>query len=253
MTKTDLSNIFAKFPLRENALLYSPFSASKLGMHNQCPRKFKYRHLLKVPEGESDKTALFKGIQMHNYLENYPNTDNVKIKPEYKVITDRFIESDLGKKYFNDEQLKSIIRESQVKIEYKNNELIASDQNRKDLLFFGYVDYVNVIEVNGEKILSVVDWKSGKYVDQRYQDYSQLLFYQIYYFLRTEASKIRISFCYIEHMLENDLILERKYLNNYISTLLEQIYNTENSDFKPNFSRLCDWCPYTKICQSDNS
>lgn len=242
--------------IQNTGLRYSPYSYSRLSTHEQCPRKFKYKYELKLPEEDSDRSALFKGIQIHNFLEKYPNTENVKISQEHKKIALNFVNSELGQRYFKEEILYSSLRESKAELILRNGsfEIPSESTKRRDLQFYGLIDYVNVIDYGAEKIFSIIDYKTGKYKDPKYQDYNQLMFYQIYYFLLyRELNQIRISYCYVEHLQENDLILDRKYLNNYINELKRCITSQENTAFKRNKTQLCDWCPFQKICQNDLS
>lgn len=235
-------------------LRYGPYSYSKIDMHLQCPRRFKYKYVLKFPEGDSDKTALFKGIRIHNLLEYYPNNEQVKTDLEQSNIVNDFVSSDLGVKYLELETLKTAKREIQVKLSLEDGELLPQDNaKRKDLAFLGYIDYINVIEHQGERIINLVDWKSGKLKEQQYQDYNQLLFYQIYFFKKFSVDQVRISYCYVEHNLENDLLLKKEHLKSYEKTLVQAITNQENSNYKKVESKLCEWCPYQDVCSSDNS
>lgn len=234
-------------------LRYGPYSHSKLDTHIQCPRRFKYKFVLRLPEGEADKTALFKGIRVHNLLEHYPNNQHVKTDAEQSKIVNEFITSALGVKYL-EEHLETATREIQIKLALINNEIIPQDGfKRADIIFNGFVDYVNIIETNGIKTLNIIDWKTGKFKDQQHQDYSQLMYYQIYFFKKLDIDEIRISFCYVEHHLENDLVLKREYLKEYQKTLIKNIYEQEHSDYHPNKTNLCNWCPYQDVCSKDKS
>lgn len=82
-------------------LRYGSYSHSKLDVNNKCPRRFKYKYVLKIPEGETNKDALFKGIRVHNLFEKYPDFSSVKYDKEAMDIFHRFAESELGKKYLS--------------------------------------------------------------------------------------------------------------------------------------------------------
>ena len=89
----------------------------------------------------------------------------------------------------------------------------------------------------------------GKYRDNRYQDYNQLLFYAIYFFEKYGVQNINISFVYVEHNLENDLELDIKYLDNYKMELLSSIKTIEeDSEFCAKKSKLCDYCGFHELC-----
>jgi len=101
-----------------------------------------------------------------------------------------------------------------------------------------------------EKTILIVDYKSGRVKDPRYQDYNQLMFYAIFMFQKyPEVNKIKIMFIYVEHNCDNSIILERKYLDRYKKELISAIQSVENdTEFKKNKTKLCDWCGYKDIC-----
>lgn len=230
-------------------LRYGSYSHSKLDVNNKCPRRFKYKYVLKLPEGETDKSALFKGIRVHNLFEKYPDFSTVKYDKESKDIFDRFLGSDLGKKYLS---AQNPLKETQVKYALNGpsgTELVPFSGQRKDSLFNGNVDFVQFFD----GVLNIIDWKTGKYKDLKYQDFDQLTFYQIEFFKKTDVQEIRVQYVYVEHLLENALVLKREYLPKYEELLLGYIDKQESSDFEPIRTRLCDWCPFQDVCSRDLS
>jgi hypothetical protein len=202
-------------------------------MHQQCNRKFKFRYLDKAPKGKSDITALLKGGAIHSILENYPTPSTHKIAPRYQHIVDKFIATKVGKKYLNEQS----IREYNFGLTY---DLKPTTYGDKQGLFKGSIDFICTLD----NILHLIDWKSGKYKELKWQDFDQLMFYAIYFFkLYPKIDTIKISYVYVEHDgMENDITLERKYLDNYIKQLMKQINEAESDvEFKKNPTKLCDY------------
>ena len=223
---------------------YAPYSFSKLSTHYNCNRKFKYAYIEKPQKDYKDMTALLKGGAVHNILENFPQQSTHKLAPQYQHIVDNFIKTNLGKKYLYSES----IREYDFGL---TTTLEPTTYNDKSALFRGSIDYVCVID----DILHLIDWKSGKAKPQSYQSYNQLMFYAIYFFKKYEnIDKIKISYVYIEHEnIENDILLERKYLNNYITELITLIKNVESDEiFEKNVTKLCEYCEYYTHCSESN-
>lgn len=80
------------------------------------------------------------------------------------------------------------------------------------------------------------------------------MFYAIYFFQKyPNINKIKISYVYVEHAdTENDLILERKYLDTYVSELINLINDAENDmEYAKNPSMLCSYCPFEVHCKQD--
>lgn len=223
---------------------YSPYSFSKISTHKSCNRRFKYNYLDKAPRNKKDMTPLLKGGAVHSILEHYPNESTHKLAPKYKYITDKFLQTNLAKKYLG---LKSV-REYDFGL---TTELMPTKYNDKEALFRGSIDFICTID----DTIHLVDWKSGKYKDPKWQEYDQLMFYGIYFFQKYPTiDKIKISYVYIEHEdMENDVVLERQFLSNYIKQLIDLIKCAETDEiFEKNETKLCDWCDYQTHCSTDD-
>lgn len=210
--------------------------------HEQCPRKFSYSYILKPQKGYVDRTALLKGGAVHHILEKYPSESTHKWAPKYQHIADKFIASDLGRKYFNSTSMNEFSFGLTEKLE-------ITEYKDKTGLFRGKIDRVQVVD----GVLHLIDWKTGKYKEEKWQDFRQLLFYAIYFFRRyPNIDKIKISYVYVEHDLENGLMLERQYLLNYVKQLTDLIRAVEtDTTYVKTPSRLCDWCDYKEYCSKD--
>lgn len=224
---------------------YSPYSFSKLATHKQCNRKFRYNYIDKAPQDKMDMTALLKGGAVHSIIEHYPVESTHKLAPKYQHIVDKFISTHLGEKYLTVDS----IREFDFGL---TKDLSPTTYSDKEALFRGSVDFICTID----NVLHLCDWKTGKYKDPKWQEYDQLMFYGIYFFQRyPNIDTIKISYVYVEHEnMENDIVLERKYLDTYVSQLVELITNVEtDEEFLKNPSKLCDWCQFKTHCSTDNS
>ncbi len=222
-------------------MTFRPYSYSKLSLHKQCGKKFKFKYIDKLPPIIKDDEPLKKGSAVHKMLEKYPETLYQKNK-DYVDIFNKF----LGTRYKCLLDLPAVKEEQSIGLD---DDLEPCKYSKK-ALFRGFIDYFAVIK----NTIVIVDWKTGKLRDPRYQDYNQLLFYAIYMFKKfTEINKIKIMYIYVEHSADNSIILERKYLENYINELRSEIKDIENSKFIKNKSKLCDWCDYQEFCESDLS
>ena len=230
---------------------YKPYSYSKISTFKSCPKKFKLQYIDKI-QGKLDTEALVKGRTVHYLIENSHLLEsdyseemkqNILVYPEALLIKKNFEKSSLGVKYLQNIDKPAI---NEYKLGLTTS--LESSEYTKDSLFNGIVDYICV----KNNILYLCDFKTGKYKEPRFQDYSQLLYYAIHFFEKYRLPKIIISFIYVEHNLENDIELEYKYLNNYKRDLLMCIKEIEDETaFNPNFSRLCDYCGFKDLCDSE--
>lgn len=220
---------------------FAPYSYSKISTYNQCNRKFKYNFIDKAPKSKTDITALLKGGAVHSILENYPNSSTHKYAPKYNYVAENFLKTELAKKYL----LVNSTREFYFGL---TPSLTPTKYSDKSAIFRGSVDYICIID----GILNLIDWKTGKSKEEKYQDFDQLLFYAIYFFSTyPNIDKIRISYVYVEHDHENDIVLDRKYLDNYTNQLLSNINKIETEEiFEKSKSYLCNYCDFKEHCDS---
>lgn len=219
---------------------YSPYSYSKIAVHQTCPKKFKYIYIDKIKKPWVETEALRKGRAVHSILEHYPNVSNDKNAKKYSDVVNKFLETPKAKQLL----FRQSIREYRFALDSNLNECGYWD---KKALFRGSIDYICVID----DTLYLCDWKTGKAKEQRFQDFNQLLFYSIYFFItRPNVNKINIEYVYVEHDgTTNSILLERQYLDNYKKEFLESIVNIENDvSFKPNYSKLCAFCDFVNDC-----
>lgn len=218
---------------------FRPYSFSKISTWVSCPKKFKYCYIDKVPVEERDRTPLIKGGAIHSILEHYPNPSNHKKAPEYQHIVDEYLKSGYRELFDlpNTRELAIALDENFNPVEYS-----------KSTLFRGYIDFVAM----KDNRMLICDYKSGKAKDEKYQDYSQLIYYAIYMFNKySKLEEIEIKYIYIEHNLDNSVVLLRKNLKQYQNEFKTTIQNLESSDFPKNITKLCDYCDYQEHCNKD--
>jgi len=220
---------------------YSPYSFSKISTYKQCARKFKFKYIQKIKEPITDMTPLLKGTCVHSMLEKYPAESTNSLVPKYRNIFEDFLET----KY---KALLDIEHFSETAIGFDDKLSPVSYDN--GTIFRGYIDYYAYVDGG----MVVADWKTGKYKDIKYQDFNQLLFYALYLFYKNpNVDKIKAMFIYVEHNLDNSIIFERKYIDEYKKELIHIIRDIEKDEiFEKKTQKLCDWCGYRDRC-FDNS
>jgi ATP-dependent helicase/DNAse subunit B len=242
---------------------FRPYSFSRLSSFDSCPLKFKFTYIDKL-SGVSTNDTLDKGSYLHNFLEHYPSkpSSTYNISEEnliaYNKIAMDFIQSPLGDSIVNSPC--TIGKELDFGLDNRMNHC---NFNSPDALLRGSIDRLNFITDNNYgDMLHIIDYKSGKLKEERWQSFKQVMLYTIWIFRNpafNAVDKIKASYVYIEHAQSNDLIMERKYLNTYIKEYIENIKDIETAlEFPKKVSKLCDYCDYFKeglcdgISKSDN-
>ena len=242
---------------------YSPYSTSRIALWNQCPRKFKYNYIDKVPREFKDDTPLKKGFCVHlllenkikkyakDYLKKLIKKENISddIIRESKKIYRNFIESPLGKEIFSYFPLGV---ELEVGLKIEDKQLVTCEFSDQDCLFRGKIDYV-CVDKETNKVM-VIDWKTGKDKSEGTfkQSPDQLIFYATWYFHNFPVDEIELMYIFVEHGTKSSYTLKRENLKTYIRYLLESIQKIEADDkFEKHIGPLCNWCEYKKHCDED--
>ena len=221
------------------------YSFSRISTYQQCPLQYKFQYIDKLPTKPS--IHLIKGSKVHSMLEKIeafeynPNT-------EYHDIIKNFIESELGQEILS----RPSIREHKIKL---NENLEADDSlTKENTRFVGFIDRINIYtetSPEGETIRNVelIDYKTGKYKEPKYQDFQQLILYGLYMFNKYDIDSILLRFVYVEHNLENTLLLDRSSYDVYKSKLQKDIETIEqDTTFAKKPSKLCPWCDFRDFC-----
>lgn len=238
------------------------FSFSNLELYKKCKLAWKRRYIDKLEPTIKINSHLEKGSKVHLILEhyeyfinltedsdlvkkwkeqfNFKNLDTILKSPEAEIVR-TFAKSELGINILS----KKSKREETIMF---NSEIEPYFGDTETCKFIGFIDRINVSEH-----LELIDYKTGKYKDQQYQHYDQLIIYALYMFLRYKhLNYIKIRFVYVEHLKENALELDRKMINYWKNYLKEMINTIENSNnFEPNFQPLCPWCEYVLMCKPE--
>lgn len=218
-----------------------PWSLSKVQCYESCPMKYKFQYIDKIKTEQTK--ALAKGSKIHNILENIDNfIDAQKDDSEYDIVNS-FIKSEAF------ESIKEYIqfgeKETAFGIDIVDNQLVPTEYNNK-VLFRGKIDllYKN----------NIIDYKTGKAKTYDEQDWTQLKWYAIWFFLKyPEYNDVNISYVYVEHNHINTLTINRSELNSIINDMILRIRNVTIGESKPitkcNKSVLCGWCSYMLLCE----
>ena len=96
------------------------------------------------------------------------------------------------------------------------------------------------------------DYKTGKAKDLKDQDFSQLIYYALYFFTTYKyIQKVKLSFIYVEHNTENVLELSRESCETFIQQLKQNIKAIENdSEFVSKKSWKCNYCSFKSQCET---
>jgi CRISPR/Cas system-associated exonuclease Cas4 (RecB family) len=239
---------------------YAPYSWSRISTYKQCPRKFKYQYIDKIPVEQKCQKALVKGKFIHALLEHNGDINELKKSSDYKEIQESINSNCVTKQEIKEfYKIYKSFTETELYKKLNNNKtlftelFIALDEDLRivqydNSLFRGYIDKVYVNPVTNK--VYCVDWKTGQI--NRKQTYGQLLFYSIGLFdkLPENIESIELVYVYVEHNKIQKKTVYKKDVEKYKKALLNTINKIEEDEvFQKNETPLCDYCDYQNICQ----
>ena len=239
-------------------MLFSPYSFSRMSTFESCPKKFEFSYILKPPIEQKPQIALNKGSYIHHCLELYPTKPS-----EFFTLNEQQIEeyNDIIKNYLNSEVSINILSEINIGKEIDfglTKDFKMCSFNDKSALMRGSIDRLNMYGNNQDK-LHVVDYKSGKVKEEKWQSYKQVMLYAIWIFrnpIFNSVQEVKGGYVYVEHNVTNDKIFYRNelldYINEYIKTIKSIEHAGEINSFSKKETRLCDWCDYKTLCNELN-
>ena len=246
--------------LRASALRFAPYSASKINVWKQCPRKFNYSYVSKIPREWESSYALDRGTLIHLILEHDADLSIIKEQKDFKtIIKNKFLSKEQIKECF--EVVKNF-KASKAGISlFSRKRLFAelaigldlnmeTQEYNSDAFLRGYID-VGFLDEKSNTLL-LTDYKTGKYKTKDQQDWSQLLWYGIGLFSKMPFDKIVLVYAYVDHNKLNSRIIYRKDIEKYKKGLWDTIDPIEKDFiYEKKETPLCNWCNYQDHCIAD--
>lgn len=236
------------------------YSYSNISTFSQCPYRWKlqYKDKLKtLPECNADN-ALWLGLGLHKGIECGTAAGIEEYKSHFNVLTDDHINFIMQLEYQIPRVIDLLPQGGEHELEIKTDN------------FIGYIDYVH-----GD---TLYDFKFSNNIDN-YLNSPQLSIYKYYLELVRPDIKINhLKYIFVpkiqirqKHKAKPpETIMEfRNRLKEHLDAseikVIEVAYDRENISqfqgccqalevvdrFPKNPTRLCNWCPYQKYCESD--
>ena len=243
------------------------YSHSRLSSFEQCPQKYEFRYIKRIPPDFDNSIEAFLGSMVHDTLEwiykhqgKELNLDDVikyfveSWNKEYRADMKIVKEDVTAETYFN-KGIKFLINYFLKHSPFKDNTIetekkiyISLDGNREYQLM-GYIDrLVHHPETN---IFEIHDYKTGAVKSQQDLDKDRQL--ALYSLGVRETFKDVKDVKLVWHFLDEnkELTSERtiEQLQELKKEILELIKKIESTtEFPTNKSILCNWCEYRSKC-----
>ena len=249
-TVTPISNI--QYPISSPKFV----SYSQLETFSQCPLKYKYRYVLRLPTPPSH--ALSFGQTIHRTLRDFHRED--LFNPP-KADLDRLLELYqhhwLPEGYDSKEHQQERFEEGEeiLKEYFKKQKELLNPPVQLEKKFtlrvgattlIGSIDRVDKLPDGG---FEIVDYKTGKVKEQKYVDKDAQL--SIYALAAKEALGIEpqsLALYFVEENKKVSTTRSPEQLSKKRKEIGEQIEEIRSSKFEPKTSMLCNWCSYQTLC-----
>jgi putative RecB family exonuclease len=243
-------------------------SPSRAGDFKQCPLLYRFRAVDRLPE--TPTTAQVRGIAVHAVLEELfalPAAERVpdrahallapvwqRLREERPELADLFADQD-----GHDQWLESAARlvegyftlEDPRRLDPEARELLVETELSSGVLLRGYIDRLDVAPT-GE--IRVVDYKTGAAPREigEAKALFQMKFYALVLWRLRGVVPKQLRLMYLADRQSLTYTPDEAELQRFERTL-DAVWQAilragKTGDFRPNKSKLCDWCSHQALC-----
>jgi putative RecB family exonuclease len=246
------------------------FSHSRLSSFEDCPRKYEYRYVLRIPR-DTDSIEAFVGKRVHEVLERlYLAVDRGQV-PTLRQVLHRY--GALFDEHYDAERVRVVRVETPI-AEYRANgergltnyyrrhypfdadETLAVEQriafDLDDSGRYRIQGFIDRVSRTRDGSIEIHDYKTGKWVPtQKAIDKDrQLAFYQIGVAEKYGSdSPVRLVWHYVARNQTRTSQRTPEQLDTLRSDTVDLIDGIQATEqFEPRTGTLCSWCEYNDIC-----
>lgn len=250
-------------------------SYSRISTHEKCPYQFKLRYLdgLQTLPTDDPQSALILGHALHTGIEKDVAAAIDEYYGAYPIIDDRHVTEAMKFEYLIP-KVKAVLPEGEHEVKIETDD------------FIGFIDLLVPVgkgHILGEEgnydWYDIYDFKYSNNVNN-YLESAQLHLYKYFFELTNPGKRIRnlyfvfVPKCQLKQKYKNKTNprdetiyefrkrcledLEQKEIrieqiqyepNKVIEYLIATKHCVEDTEYKKNETRLCDWCEYKAFCQ----
>jgi putative RecB family exonuclease len=264
MTETPAATIEEVVPQRRRPAL----SPSRAGDFKQCPLLYRFRAVDRLPE--TPTTAQVRGIAVHAVLEELfalpaaervPDRAHALLAPAWERLREE--RPELGELFADAESLEQWLEstarmidgyftlEDPRRFEPEARELLVETELSSGVLLRGYIDRLDVAPT-GE--IRVVDYKTGTAPREigEAKALFQMKFYALVLWRLRGVVPKQLLLMYLTDRQSLAYTPDEAELLRFERTL-DAVWQAilragKTGDFRPNRSRLCDWCSHQALC-----
>lgn len=243
-------------------------SATAIEAYLECPLKFKFSHVLKIPTGP--QAALTFGSIMHQCVRSYFELARTKV-PRFEEIEQIYLASwksvGFEDTYQEETYKKAGLEQLRQFVDQKNDSAIAANSIRLeeyfsldcgDVVLEGRIDQINPLETpesqgratrDGGAPVELIDYKTGRPRSQRDADKSlQLSVYALAARRHLKLDPVRLTLYHLSNGQTVSTARTPQDLDKAMEQVREVADNIRSSAFAPSKGWACKWCEFVPIC-----
>jgi DNA helicase-2/ATP-dependent DNA helicase PcrA len=243
-------------------------SYSQLNTYEDCPKKYKYAYVLRVPS--KAHASLSFGTTIHNTLKDFytlhkeskEGLEGIVEKPTKEKLLELYDTHWVSRGYDSKDHEKKRKKsgEKMLKEYYKN--LYSDDQKPyrleesfsvhvDDSVFVGKIDRIDIVDDSKEKLeVEIIDYKTGKVKNEaNIKKDLQLPLYALFAEEKLGLKVVGAKYVFVEHseVVEVDVSKEKKVeAREKVVEIIEEI---KKQNFAPTPGYLCRYCDYNMVCE----
>jgi DNA helicase-2/ATP-dependent DNA helicase PcrA len=243
-------------------------SYSQLNTYEDCPKKYKYSYILRVPS--KPHASLSFGTSIHNTLKDFyslhkdamEGLTGIVEEPDKEKLLELYDSNWVSQGYDSKahEEKRRISGKKMLEEYYKN--LYSLEQkpysleesfsvHLDDSVFVGKIDRIDVVDDSGKKVkVEIIDYKTGKVKNEaNIKKDLQLPLYALFAEEKLGLEVVGAKYIFVEHgeVVEVDVSEERK--REAESRVKEIIEDIKDKDFSATPGYLCKYCDYNTVCE----
>lgn len=244
------------------------YSHNRLLYYEQCPLKYKFRYIDKIPPQIGQTIEAFLGIRVHETLEKLYYNEIKGISNKFDEIKSHFVESwekhwndniriinkRYNQSYYKENGIKYITKYFLKYLPFNQDETIAIEKellliiDGEDITIKGIIDRLAI----RDELYIIHDYKTGKHLPTKNDLIldRQLGIYALAVKENFEdAQSIELIWHFLAHDKEIRIKPKKTNLKLIKNDLINKIRTVKTAkNFTPNKTYLCNWCEYKPIC-----
>ena len=234
-------------------------SATAAEDYRDCPLKYKFHHIMKIPTGP--QAALTFGNLMHQSVRRYFEIRRTAL-PAFDEI-EQFYASHWKNVGFDDAYQEETYRKAGIEqlrafVERQNAEVIESGKIQMELNFRlvldgldieGRIDQIRLLDPVAEGSVEITDYKTGRPRTQKDADKSlQLSVYALAAQKTLGLKPVRLAFYNLTNNETVSTVRTPEDLEEAEGMIREAAAEIRNGQFPPKPGFICRWCDYLPLC-----